>query len=88
VGVTRYDYAHDSRAQIYGQMEGFIKLVFHRADSRLLGAQIAGMDAAQLIAPLALALERGLTAGALADAVFPHPMLSEGINKAARAFRP
>jgi len=88
VAVTRYDYAQDSRAQIYGETQGFIKLVWHRADGRLLGAQIAGMDAAQLIAPLALALEQGLTAAALADTAFPHPMLSEGINKAARAFRP
>ncbi|CUA96564.1 dihydrolipoyl dehydrogenase [Thiomonas bhubaneswarensis] len=88
VTVTRYDYAQDSRAQIYCETQGFIKLVFRRADGRLLGAQIAGMDAAQLITPLALALEQGSTAAALADAVFPHPMLSEGINKAARAFRP
>jgi dihydrolipoamide dehydrogenase len=88
VAVSRYDFAQDARAQIYGDTQGFIKLVFCRADGRLLGAQIAGMDAAQLIAPLALALEQGLTAGALADTVFPHPMLSEGINKAARTFRP
>ena len=88
VAVTRYDYAHDSRAQIYDATQGFIKLVFSRMDARLLGAQIAGMDAAQLIAPLALALERNLDARALAATSFPHPMLSEGINKAARAFQP
>ncbi len=87
VAVMRYDYAEDSRAQIYAETQGFIKLVFNRHDARLLGAQIAGMDAAQLIAPLALALEQGLGAKALADTVFPHPMLSEGINKAARAFK-
>lgn len=88
VAVTRYDYAQDSRAQIYGETQGFIKLVFSRRDTRLLGAQIAGMDAAQLIAPLALALKQGLGATALADTAFPHPMLSEGISKAARAFWP
>lgn len=88
VVVTRYDDAQDARAQIYGDTQGFIKLVFGRADGRLLGAQIAGMDAAQLIAPLTLALEQGLTATALADAVFPHPMLSEGINQAARTVCP
>ena len=88
VAVTRYDYATDSRAQIYGETLGFIKLVFDRRDARLLGAQIAGMDAAQLIAPLALALEQGLGAAALANTAFPHPMLGEGINNAARAFRP
>jgi len=88
VAVTRYDYAEDARAQIYDETRGFLKLVFNRRDQRLLGAQIAGIDAAQLIAPLALALERGLDAAALAETAFPHPMLSEGINKAARAFRP
>jgi dihydrolipoamide dehydrogenase len=76
------------RAQIDGQTQGDIKLVFRRADARLLGAQSAGMDAAQLIAPLAPALEQRLTAGALADTVFPHPMRSEGINEAVRALRP
>ena len=33
------------------------------------------------------ALEQRLGAAAPADTVFPHPMLSEGINKAARGFR-
>ncbi|EQD60005.1 hypothetical protein B1A_10315, partial [mine drainage metagenome] len=47
-------------AQIYGETQGFIKLVFSRKDARLPGAQIAGMHAAQLIAPLALALALAL----------------------------
>ncbi|MGE0072045.1 MAG: dihydrolipoyl dehydrogenase [Thiomonas sp.] len=88
VAVTRYDYATDSRAQIYAETQGFIQLVFDARNARLLGAQIAGMDAAQLIAPLALALQRNLTAAALAHTAFAHPMLSEGIAKAARDFRP
>ena len=88
VAVTRYDYAQDARAQIYNDTRGFIQLVFDARDARLLGAQIAGMDAAQLIAPLALALEQRLDARALASTVFPHPLLSEGINKAAREMAP
>lgn len=88
VAVTHYDYAEDARAQIYGETRGFIKLVFDRRTGRLLGGQIAGMDAAQLIAPLALALESGLGAAALASTAFAHPMIGEGIALAARAFRP
>lgn len=88
VGVTRYEYAEDSRAQIYGETRGFIKLVLDQRNGRLLGAQIAGLDAAQLIAPLAVALESDLGAEALARTAFPHPMISEGIARAARAFRP
>lgn len=34
-----------------------------------------------------LALEQWLDAAALDDTAFPHPMLSEGINKAARGLR-
>lgn len=88
VATTRYDYLTDSRAQIYGETDGFIKLVFDTSNGVLLGAQIAGLDAAQVIAPLALAVHAGTTATTLTEMVFPHPMITEGINKAARQFRP
>lgn len=84
VVTATYDDATDARAQIFGEAEGFIHLVFEAHSARLVGAQIAGLDSAQLIAPLALALTAGLGARALAESAFPHPMLSEGINKAAR----
>lgn len=87
VDVTRYDYAEDARAQILDETEGFVKLVFDGRNGRIAGAQILGLDAAQLIAPLALAVHAGLGAAALAEVAFPHPMISEGINKAARAER-
>lgn len=88
VSVVRYEYQTDSRAQIFAATDGFIKLVFDKATSRLVGAQIAGMDAAHVIAPLALAVEEESTAYALTNMVFPHPMITEGINKAARKFYP
>ncbi|MHB1593627.1 MAG: dihydrolipoyl dehydrogenase [Streptosporangiaceae bacterium] len=85
IDVTRYDYREDARAQILDETEGFLKLVFDGHSTRLVGAQVLGLDAAQLIAPLALAVHAGLGAAALAEVAFPHPMISEGINKAARA---
>jgi len=87
VEVTRYDYRVDARAQILDETDGFIKLVWDPHSTRLVGAQILGADAAQLIAPLALAVHSGASAATLAEVAFPHPMISEGINKAARAFR-
>jgi dihydrolipoamide dehydrogenase len=86
IATSLYDYRTDSRAQIFGETEGFINLVFDTATGRLMGAQIAGLDAAQVIAPLALAIHTGTTARTLSYMAFPHPMLSEGINKAARKF--
>jgi dihydrolipoamide dehydrogenase len=68
-------------------MQGFIRLIFTCQDSRLVGAQIAGLDAAQVIAPLVLAINQRLGAVALTEVVFPHPMIQERINKAARQFR-
>ena len=87
VETQHYPYSIDARAQILDETEGFIKLVFEGGTGRLLGAQIVGIDAAQLIAPLTLAVNRQLGAAALCETVFPHPMISEGINKAARSFK-
>ncbi len=84
VVVGTYDYAVDARAQIFGETEGWMKLVFDAHSACLLGAQVAGIDAAQLIAPLAIAVRERLSARALAEVAFPHPMVSEGIAKAAR----
>ncbi len=84
VAVGRYDYADDARAQILGEAHGYLKLVFDAHTARLLGAQVAGVEAAQLIAPLALAVGQGLGARALASTAFPHPLISEGIGSAAR----
>ncbi|HEX6556839.1 MAG TPA: dihydrolipoyl dehydrogenase [Ktedonobacteraceae bacterium] len=87
IEIANYDYAVEPRAQIFDETHGFIRLIFASQTSRLLGAQIVGLDAAQVIAPLALAVSQGLGATALTEVVFPHPMVQEGINKAARQFR-
>lgn len=84
IAVGAYDYALDARAQILGETSGYLRLIFDAHSARLVGAQVAGVDAAQLIAPLALALRAGLGARELAETAFPHPMISEGITNAAR----
>ena len=85
--ASTYDFHTDSRAQIFDEMAGFLKLVFDKRSGSLIGGQIAGLDAAHLVAPLALAVHAGTTATTLSFTAFPHPMISEGINKAARAVR-
>jgi dihydrolipoamide dehydrogenase len=87
IEIIHYDYAVEPRAQIFDEMQGFIRLIFTNQTGRLVGAQVVGLDAAQVIAPLALAVNQGLGAVALTEIVFPHPMIQEGINKAARQFR-
>jgi dihydrolipoyl dehydrogenase len=87
IEIAHYDYMVEPRAQIFDEMQGFIRLIFTCQTSRLVGAQVVGLDAAQVIAPLAFAVNQGLGAVALTEVVFPHPMIQEGINKVARQFR-
>ena len=62
-----------ARAELMGQ--GFVKAIFHQ--DKLIGATIVGEDAAELIAPLALAVSNELTKKQLHSWVLPHPTLSE-----------
>jgi len=62
-----------ARAELMGQ--GFVKAVFH--EDKIIGAVLVGDHAADLIAPLALAVSNKMTRQALSAWVIPHPTLSE-----------
>jgi dihydrolipoamide dehydrogenase len=62
-----------ARAELIGQ--GFVKAFF--SGGRIIGATIAGEDAADLIAPLTLAVSQEMTKSQLRAWVLPHPSLSE-----------
>lgn len=79
-----YDFAEDSRAQIFDETDGGIRLFFAPGSLRLLGGWVLGLDAGQLVGQLGLAVAKGLTARDLAAFCDQHPMASEGISKAAR----
>lgn len=72
------------RANVNGATEGFIKIIFDKATNKLLGAQIAGENADDLIHTLAVAIKGNMTCQDLAELKFFHPSLSEGIRFAAR----
>ncbi|MFC2106472.1 FAD-dependent oxidoreductase, partial [Candidatus Bipolaricaulota bacterium] len=52
-------------------------------DHRILGVQIIGAEASDLISEAAIAVQSSLTLEAIADAVHPHPTLPEGLKEAA-----
>lgn len=80
-----YSFAEDSRAQIFGETGGEIRLFFHPDSLRLLGGWVVGIDAGNLIGQIGLAVSRGLDAGDLAAFADQHPMSAEGISRAARS---
>jgi dihydrolipoamide dehydrogenase len=75
VEVVKSNYSANiiARAELLGQ--GFVKAIFHQ--DKLIGATIVGEDAADLIAPLILAVSNEMTKKQLRNWVLPHPTLSE-----------
>ena len=74
------------RALSMSRPEGMTKLLFNPESKRLLGAGIVGVNAGELIAEAALAIEMGSDAADLALTIHPHPTLSETICFAAEAY--
>ena len=83
INVLRLPFAEADRALADDLGTGLIKVVTSRG-GRVLGCGIVGAHAAELIAPWALALSRGLAITDMADLVLPAPGLSELSSRVAR----
>ena len=62
------------------------KILFDEANERIIGRGIVGLNAGDLIAEAALAIEMGADAEDVALTVHPHPTLSETLGMAAEMF--
>lgn len=80
--VARGGFEYVAQAIIDDRREGLVKLLAGE-DGRLLGAHLAGPQAAELIHTLGLAIRAGATLDDLRDARPVHPTLSEALNWAA-----
>lgn len=78
----------NGKCLIEGAESGYVKLVTDQATGRLLGAQLVCPRATDMVGEAALAIQRGLTAGELADVIHPHPTFSEMLYDAAESLRP
>ena len=83
----RYDprgwIANNARGEIEGDLTGMLKLIFARSDRRLLGVQILGENATELIHLGMMALESGMAIDVFIEFVFNYPTLSEMYKYAA-----
>ena len=57
--------------------DGFMKLITRKEDGLIIGAQIVGSGASDMIAELGLAIESGMTAEDVAMTIHAHPTLGE-----------
>lgn len=85
VGVARYDFARDARAQIGGHDAGLLKIVYERSSRRVVGIHALVEGAADLMGEAALLVRAGLPLEAIAGAIHPHPTLTESFVMAVRA---
>lgn len=84
VKVGRAMFSASGKANAYGHLDGFVKLVFNAADETLLGGHVIGHGAVELIGELSLARQLEVTATRLVKTVHAHPTLSETIREAAQ----
>jgi len=78
VSVARFPYAALGKAHAINASEGFFKMVADKATGKILGVQIVGDEATDLIGEGIALVSRGAIVADLASMVHPHPTLSEG----------
>ncbi|UYY98294.1 dihydrolipoyl dehydrogenase [Peribacillus frigoritolerans] len=83
VVAAKFPYAGNGRALSLDSTDGFVKLVTRKEDGLVIGAQVAGANASDLISELGLAVETGLTAEDIAMTIHAHPTLGEMTMEAA-----
>jgi dihydrolipoamide dehydrogenase len=80
---SRFSFAALGRALAGGEAEGFVRIISEANTGLVLGVQIVGPEASNLISEAALAIEMGATVEDLALTIHPHPTLPEAIMEAA-----
>ena len=82
VKTSRAFYAGIGKAAATGETEGFAQLVFNAADETILGAQLVGGPATELIHVIALAVKLKLKRADLKELIYAHPTMAEAIHEA------
>ena len=83
VKANTFQFRELGKAQAMGELPGFFKLICNAQNGKILGAQIAGAHATDLIAEVTLAIKMGATAKDIASTIHAHPTLAEGVYEAA-----
>ena len=83
VGI--FPFAASGRALAANDSEGLVKLLADAKSDRILGCQIIGASAADLLQQIVIAMEFSASAEDIGLTMFSHPALSEAIHEAALA---
>ncbi|WP_188454534.1 dihydrolipoyl dehydrogenase [Virgibacillus oceani] len=83
VKASKFPFAANGRALSLNDTDGFLKLITREEDGLVIGAQVAGPNASDVIAEIGLAIEAGMTAEDIALTIHAHPSLGEITMEAA-----
>src|SRR5699024_152568 len=81
--ASKFPFAANGRALSLNDTDGFVQLVTREEDGLVIGAQIVGPSASDMIGEVGLAIEAGMTAEDIALTVHAHPTLAEITMEAA-----
>ncbi|MDQ1725779.1 MAG: hypothetical protein QOG52_2807 [Frankiaceae bacterium] len=82
--TIRLPLATNARAKMQGIGDGFVKLFARPGSGTVLGGVVVAPRASELILPISLAVQHGITVGQLAHTFSVYPSLSGSITEAAR----
>jgi dihydrolipoamide dehydrogenase len=85
VKVGKFPFVANGRALANDQSQGFVKILADPKTDRLLGAQIIGFGASELIPEAVTVLEFGGSAEDVGKTVHAHPTMSEAVKEASLA---
>lgn len=83
IKASKFPFAANGRALSLNESEGFLKLITRKEDGLVIGGQIVGANASDMIAEIGLAIEAGMTAEDIALTIHAHPTLGEITMEAA-----
>lgn len=85
VKIGKFPFMALGKAMIHGETDGFSKIIADSKTDQVLGVQIVGPHATDLIAEIATGMNLEITAAELGRAIHAHPTLSEASMEAAHA---
>ena len=85
VKTGKFPFSASGRAMTRDETQGFVRVIANEKDDKIVGVQIVGSEASDLISEATLAIKMNSTIGDLASTIHPHPTLSESLMEAAEA---
>ncbi|MBX3748568.1 MAG: dihydrolipoyl dehydrogenase [Opitutaceae bacterium] len=85
VNVGRFNFAANGRAIAADATDGYVKIIADAKTDKILGAQILGRGAGELISEVVTHMEYGGSAEDLGRTIHAHPTMSEAVKEAGLA---